>query len=282
MSTKQTSSTNQQRDPYAPAVPGLTSAASGVTSWMNNPANAQAYDGPRVAGMSDQTGAGLDALYDSTGARQTEGFLSDTLSGKYLDQGNPYMEQLMGSIRANVMPSVNSRVSAAGMSPGSSVDQALVSRELTNATAQPLFASYENERARQMQAASQLPGVSQGIAANMIGAGQTREGYEQKDIDAARQQWEEQRVAGLRPYSEALPLISQIGNAGGTQSGTTTQTTSQSPISTIAGLGMMAAGAATGMPPGLFGGGGSVTPGTAANGGWTTSVNPTQSWKWWG
>lgn len=281
MSSKQKSTTNQTRDPYAPAIPGLTSAASGITNWMNSGAGSQVYDGPRVAGMTDETSAGLDAMYDSAGARQTEGFLSDTLDGKYLDAGNPYMDQLMGAIRANVMPSVNSRVSAAGMAPGSSVDQALVSRELTNATAQPLFQTYENERQRQMQAAGQLPGVSQGIIGNMIGAGQAREGYDQQAIDAARQKFEEQKFAGLQPYAAATPLLSQIGSAGGKQAGTTTQTTSQNPLSVAAGLGMTALGAATGMP-GLFGGGGMTSPGTAANGGWSTTVSPTQSWKWWG
>ncbi|WP_072389516.1 hypothetical protein [Hyphomicrobium sp. CS1BSMeth3] len=275
MSTKQKSTSNTTKDPYAPAIPGLTSAASGITSWMNNPANAQAYSGPRVAGMSDQTSAGLDALYDSAGAKQTEGFLSDTVGGKYLEQGNPYMEQLMSSIRANVMPSVNSRVSAAGMAPGSSVDQALVSRELTNATAQPLFQTYENERQRQMQAASQLPGVSQGIMGNMLSAGQAREGYAQRDIDAARQAWEEQRMAGLRPYAEALPYISQIGAAGGTGSETKTASVTPNPLQTALGVGMMGAQMATGMPPGLFGGGG--MPGMASTGNVGNQVN-----AWWG
>lgn len=258
MSTKQKSTSTMSKDPYAPGVPGLTSAASGITDWMNSPAAAQSYDGPRVAQMSGQTGAGLDAMYDSAGARKTEGFLGDTLDGKYLEQGNPYMEQLMGSVRANVMPGVNSRVSAAGMAPGSSVDQALVSREMTNATAQPLFQTYENERQRQMQAAGQLPGVSQGIIGNMIGAGQTREQYDQRDLDAARQQFEEERTAGLRPYSEATPYLSQIGAAGGTGTETKTQTMTPNPLQTALGVGMMGAQLATGMPPGLFGGGGAA------------------------
>src|SRR5690606_37296049 len=100
-------------------------------------------------------------------------------------------------------------------------------------------------------------------------------------IDAARQKFEEEKYAGLAPYAAATPLLTQIGNAGGKQQGMTTQTTTQSPISVAAGLGMTALGAATGMP-GLFGGGATTTPGTAANGGWSTTVNPTQSWKWWG
>ena len=278
-SSKTTKKENTVRDPYAPAVPGLNSAAQGITNWMNDPASQAVYQGDRVAGMSDQTSAGLDALYASTGGHKTESFLSDTLDGKYLNQGNPYTTQLLDSIRAQVMPGVNARTSAAGMAPGSSVDQALVTRELGNATAAPLFQQYEAERQRQMQAAGQLPGVSQGIAANMIGAGQAREGYDQKALDAARQKFEEEKYAGLQPYAAATPLLAQIGNMGGTSQSNSTTTQSQSPLSTIAGLGMMGASLMTGMP---MGAGGMTSPGTAMNGGWSTQVNPTQSWKWWG
>lgn len=55
----------------------------------------------------------------------------------------------------------------------------------------------------------------------------------------ARQAFEEQRLAGLRPYAEATPLLSQIGSAGGKQADTTTQ--SQSPLQTALGVGMMGA-----------------------------------------
>jgi hypothetical protein len=247
--------TNQQRDPYAAAIPGLQSAGAGVTSWMNNPANAQAYQGQRVAEMSGRTQAGLDAMAASTGARQAEDYLSGVVGGQYLGQSNPYLDQMQDAIRASVMPSINSRVSASGMAPGSSVDQSLVGREMTRAMAQPLFQTYENERGRQMQAAGMLPGVSQGIIGNMLGAGQMGEAYEQRDLDAARQAFEENRMAGLRPYAEAMPYLTQIGNMGGTSSGTTsgTQTQSTSPSwgQTALGAGMMGASLFT--PGGIFG-----------------------------
>lgn len=247
--------TSQQRDPYAAAIPGLQSAGSGVTAWMNNPANAQAYSGPRVAQMSDRTGQGLDAMFNSTGAKTSESYLTDAVNGKYTSTDNPYLTQLQNSIRSSVMPSINARVSSSGMAPGSSVDQNLVATGLGNAMAQPLFTSYENERNRQQQAAGMLPGVSQQINQNMIGAGQMGEAYNQANIDAARQAWEENRVAGLRPYAEALPLLSTIGGAGGTSSssstGTQTQSTTPSLGQSILGAGMM--GASMFSPMGMFG-----------------------------
>jgi hypothetical protein len=260
-----TSTQNQERNPYAPAQPGLASAASGITSWMKDPKSAEAYSGPRVAQMSGRTQSGLDDMYNSTGLHQTQDFLGGTLDGKYLDAGNPYIQQVQDAVRSSVMPSVNARTSAAGISPGSSVDQNLVSRALTDGMSQPLFQSYENERARQMQAAGMMPAVSQQITQNMIGAGQGQEVYDQRNIDAGRQAFEEQRVAGLQPYAAATPLLSQIGGAGGTSSGTSTsvQQTQPSAAQTALGVGMMGTQMATGMfgaapLAGLFGGGAST------------------------
>jgi hypothetical protein len=253
-----TSSTTQQRDPYAAAVPGLQSAGAGVTNWMNSPQAATAYSGPRVAQMSDRTRAGLDEMYASTGARQTEDYLKGVVGGNYLGQSNPYIAQLQDATRASVMPSINSRVSSSGMAPGSSVDQALVGREMTRAMAQPLFQTYENERGRQMQAAGMLPGVSQGIIGNMVGSGQMSEGYDQRNIDAQRQAFEEARIAGLRPYDQGTDVLAKIGASGGTStgtsSGTQTQYTRPSPFQTVLGAGMM--GASLFSPTGIFGAGG--------------------------
>jgi hypothetical protein len=278
----QTSSQSQTRDPYSAAIPGLQSAGQGITAWMNNPANAQAYDGQRVADQSGMTSAGIDSMFASTGAKQSQDLLSRTVNGDYLGPSNPYIGQVQDAVRASIMPSINSRISAAGMAPGSSVDQGLVSKELTRGMATPLFNSYEAERGRQMSAAQMLPQISQGIIGNQIGAGQLSEGYQQKELDAARQAWEEQRMAGLRPYAEATPYLTQIGATGGTSNttGMTTQTSQPSGLQTALGAGMM--GASLFSPTGLFGGSGlfggaTTSPGTLANGGWSTTTTPA-SW----
>jgi hypothetical protein len=266
--TKTVNNTSQQRDPYAAAAPGLQSAGAGVTNWMNSPQAATSYSGPRVAQMSGQTQRGLDAMTASTGARQAESYLSDTVGGKYLATDNPYLQQLQDATRASVMPSINSRVSSSGMAPGSSVDQALVGREMTRAMAQPLFNTYQNERGLQQQAAGMLPGVSQGIIGNQINAGQLAEGYDQRNIDAQRQAFEEARIAGLRPYAQGTDVLAKIGASGGTTTETSTRYVQPSPVQQIVGGAMMAGSLFT--PTGMFGGGlpglgmfggGGLTPG---------------------
>lgn len=262
--TNQTQAATTTRDPYAPAVPGLVGGAEGITNWMQGPTAAQAYSGPRVAQMTGTTDAGIDELAAAEGARRAQDYYTRTLGGEYLTAGNPYTTALTDATLAKVMPAINSRISASGMAPGSSVDQSLVARGVADATAAPLFQNYEAERMRQMAAANALPAVAAQAAQQGIVGGQMREAYDQRNIDAARQDFEERRLAGLRPYAEAVPLLNQIGAAGGSgsssgnTSGTTTQVMSNqpSPLQVGIGAGMMGTG--------LFGGGG-MFPGALTN-----------------
>lgn len=261
--SRNTQTQTTQRDPYSAAVPGLQTAGTGISNWLSSPQASSVYGGPRVAQMSEDTRSGVEQLRNSTGLNQTQGYLSDVLGGRYLDAGNPHLTALQDSIRSSVMPSINGRVSSAGMAPGSSVDQQLVGREMTRAMAQPMFQTYENERGRQMQAAGMMPGVSQQLIGNRLMAGQIGEGYEQRNIDAGRQEFEERRTAGLRPYQEAMPLLGTLAGVGGTQTGTTTQT-QHTPLGqqilggVMTGAGLLGGGGfgpLAGMFGGMFGGG---------------------------
>jgi hypothetical protein len=262
MSDKQENTQTQTRDPYAPVKPLLQSQTSAAQAYMKNPGSSAVYDGPRVAGMSDRTKTGLDNLFASDGARTSEDYLKSVVGGDYLEAGNPYVKQVQDAVRSSVMPSVNSAFSSAGMS-GSTLHQGMLEKGLTEGMASPLFANYENERNRQMSAASSLPGVSQGIIGNQLGAGQIGEGYTQAQIDADMKKFEEQRTAALRPILETLPISTSIGNMGGTSSSTQTQTTQQSPLKTALGAGMMGASL---FGPGALFGAGSAAAGAMAGG----------------
>lgn len=239
-SSRQTQSQNSRRDPYAPAVPLLNQTAGGVSSYLSNPNSSAVYGGDRVAQMSDATRGGIDQLAGQAGANQSAGYLSRVLNGDYLNPGNPYTSQLVDSIRSSVMPSVNGTFSNAGMT-GSTLHQGALMRGLSDAVAQPLFASFEAERNRQQQASELLPQIDSGAALNRIQAGQLSEGYDQRNIDAARQQFAETQTAPLMPYANASGIIQGIANAGGTSSGTTTSTSTPSLGSQILGGAMMGA-----------------------------------------
>lgn len=237
--------------PYDPAKPAIDQSISGVQSWLSDPSSFAAYNG----GMSDWTQQGLGNLAASSGANQSRDYLSDVLGGKYINAGNPYQSDLDASIRAAVMPSINSTFSQAGMS-GSTAHQGALMQGLTSGLAAPRYQNYQSERANQQQAAGLLPDVDNLISQNRLTAGQTSEAYD-------RAKFEEQRLAGLRPYLETAPLLQGYGKMGGTQTGTTT-TTSKTPVGeTLLGAGMTGLGMMTGMPQigmmgtgvGLIGGG---------------------------
>lgn len=235
-SSKQTTRTTQTRTPYDVTVPAINQSVSGVQNWLSDPQSSAAYQG----GMSGWTQQGLENLAGSSGAYQSRDYLSDVLSGKYLAQDNPWQADLDASIRQAVMPSVNSTFSNAGMS-GSTLHQGAVTQGLTSGLAAPRYQNYMAERANMGQAAGLLPQVDNQISQNLLTAGQTSEAYD-------RAKWEEERLAGLRPYLETAGLLQGYGQMGGTTTGTSTSK-SKTPIGEqILGAGMMGVQALTGMP----------------------------------
>jgi len=241
----QTQQTNQTRDPWAPAQPLLNQTLGGMQNWLNGPMASQTYGGPMVAQMSGQTQQGLDAL-GGMGNSQSSEYLKSVLGGKYLEEGNPYTQQLQSRAMADVMPSINATFGKSGMT-GSTLHQGSLARGVGDAMAPGIFQNYENERNRQMMAAGQLQGMDRQGALDQIMGGQMREGYDQRNMDADRMQWEQQRLGGLRPYQDMFPMLSGIAGMGGTQYGTTTTKDNQPLWQSLMGGGMMGLGMMGGM-----------------------------------
>lgn len=262
-SSKQTQKSTQTRSPYKPATGMIDQSISGVQNWMNDPSSKAAFDYTPNA----MTSQGIDKLGGASGANQSSAYLSDVLSGKYLNAENPYQADLDASIRASVMPSINSTFSQAGMS-GSTAHQGALMQGLTSGLAAPRYQQYQNERGAMGNAAGLLPQVDAQAAQQQIQAGQLREGYDKAQFD-------EDRTAGLRPYLETQGLLSTYGNMGGTSSGTTTSTSSPSLGQTIAGGAMTGLGLMTGSPRmGMIGQG--MGGGYAPNGSlpWQSGYSP--------
>ena len=233
-SKKQTTKT--ESNPWAPAQPALQQQLAGVQAYLSNPQSYQAYQGPRVAQMSDATRAGLDELALASGGRTAADYLSGVIGGDFF---NPAINDLIEAVRANIAPSINSAFARAGMT-GSTTHQGILAKALAQGMAQPLFQAYEADQARRLQAAGMLPSISAGNALAAIQAGQIGESYDQRNIDAARQAWEEQRMAGLRPILETLPVTTGIGGLGGTSTSQTKQS-GGGLFDSILGTGMMGA-----------------------------------------
>jgi hypothetical protein len=234
--SKTTQNNSQTRDPYAPAKPGIDQSLTGVQDWLKNPSSFAAYDGD----PSKFTTAGINTLGNSTYGKQALDHFSDVAGGKYLNADNPWQADLDRKIKASVMPSVNSTFSNAGMT-GSTLHQGALTEGLTSGLAAPRYQHYQFERGNQDQAAGLLPDIETRVGGNQLTAGGITDANNRAKFD-------EERLAGLRPYLETAGLLQGYGNIGGTSSGTTTTGTTPSLGSQILGGGMMLGGLAGGAP----------------------------------
>jgi hypothetical protein len=151
---------------------------------------------------------------------QARGYAGDVLSGKYLDPStNPHLGALTSSIWESVAPNVSSMFSRAGRGTSAN-DSGLagaLTRGFTSALAGPLFNQYNTER-----------GLQQGAAGMSA------------PLDAASS-------LPLEQYLERMRSLATLGEKGST-------TATGSPLQTIAGLGLTAAGmfGSGGLGPYLF------------------------------
>lgn len=255
MPSKTKSTSTQTNTAYAPVKPVIDQGAGIMQSYLSNPNSTAVYDGPRVADLSTDTQSGLDLMRNSTGATGAMDFykqIMDTPAGG----NNPAIQAMQDQIRRQVMEANAAQFSNAGMTGGTQ-HQGSLARGLSDGLAQPLFASYENDMARRMSAAGGYQNADQTRIGNQMGAGEVMDSYNQSKINADMNKFEETRTAPIRAWSEVAPMATQIGSTFGTQNGTQTSKTSQSPLATIAGGAMAGLGLASGMQGlgSLFGGG---------------------------
>ena len=134
-------------------------------------------------------------------------YLQRAIGGEFLNQNNPNLTNLTNSIWEQVAPNVTSTFSRAGRGTSAS-DSGLggaLTRGFTSALAQPLFNQYNQERQLQQSAASMAPSM---------------------DATAS---------LPLEQYLERMRGLATLGQKG-------TQTTTASPLQTIAGIGLTVAG----------------------------------------
>lgn len=253
--TETSGSSTQNRDPWAPAIPGLTNMLGGITSWMNDPNSKATYGGQTLAGQSDTTRNALGLLADNKGYDASQKYLSGVLSGDHVNASNPYIEGMKQSAIDSAMPGINATFGRSGMT-GSTQHQGMLAQGLGAAVAPIAGQAYMNERNMQQQSAMALPAMGRQQAMDKLMSGGLQEQYSQAGLDDARGRWERERMSGLQPYMQAFPMMAGIAGLGGSMQGTnqSTQQTFTPPWQTALGLGMAGASIFSGMPPGMFGG----------------------------
>lgn len=182
--------------------------------------------------------------------RQYNPELTNTASGAYLNAGNPYLQNAIGSatrpltenFNENVMPSIDARFALGGRygSPGAhghAANEAAKNymnqvgdiasgmsyqnygdeRSRQEAASGQLAGLYGQERANQMQAIGMAPSLQASDVQRMglVGqAGAISEGYQQADLDAARNLYYEWRDAPWEELSRYNNIISGAGSGG--------------------------------------------------------------------
>jgi len=182
------------------------------------------------------------------------GQLVDTLSGGYLNPGNPYLSGVASNIWSQVGPRVAAMYSQAGRTPGGAGLYAdTATRAFTDALAPYAFQNYAQERENQLRATALAPtiaGLDYADLGQLMGVGAMRQQQAQADINAARERHDFNQLRDWNQLGRFSQLIQ--GNYGGT--------TTQSGGPSATGTNILG-GAALGAGIGNY----FTTPGQAAN-----------------
>lgn len=134
-----------------------TSRISSLADQMADPNNL-AYSTARKLTNGDYnlSSSGYTGLLDSlSGQTQSEKSLQDAADGKFLGGANPYMDAVIGRSQGEAASKIAQSMGAAGRS-GSGRYAATIADSLGAIGTQARYTDYDNERTRQMQAASQI------------------------------------------------------------------------------------------------------------------------------
>lgn len=227
--------------PWSEQVPYLKQGFQEAKRLYEDPSRPAYYPGQTFADTSQSTLQGLAgqearALQGSQtlGMAQNEANLS--LGGNYLSAGNPYFSQMADTIRANVLPGIDSRFIGAGRS-GSGLHGRAVGEGLGSAMGALAYQNYGDERNRMGQYAAMAPQLAQADyldPAMLQQAGQQREAIAQRPISEAIGRHQFDTNAAQAKLADYMQLIG--GNFGGT-SNTVGQQFYNQPNSTSQGIG---------------------------------------------
>lgn len=252
-----------------------------LSSYTQQAIPAMANYGASPTAYMQSAQANLGGVLNSDYLNTYRGFnpeLAKTASGAYLDAGNPYMQNAMAAaaepmkkaFNETVMPALDARFAMAGRygSPGAHAAAAnraandmmtQLNTQSTNMAYQGYDAErarqeaasgqlaniYNQERSNQMQAIGMTPGQQQADIQRLglLGqAGQTEEGYWQRELDDQARRYQETRD---EPWERLARWNSMITGAG-TPGYTTTSTGGGGGNAGMGALGGAMAGAGTG------------------------------------
>jgi hypothetical protein len=154
---KKTSTSKTSNKPWKAARPHLLGAMNTISNTVNsNQGNLDQMAG-QLRGFLP--GLGEKAFGENAGLDAANSYATDVLGGKYLAEGNPYMNQMAGMARSNVAGDINSMFSKAGRAGSDSHYQDLA-KGMGEAELGLRYQNYGNERNAQTQAAGMMPSLN--------------------------------------------------------------------------------------------------------------------------
>lgn len=235
-------------EPWRPSQGGLIESITDAQNLYRSGGLQVDYPATTVAPVSPEQGLAWTGIAERAQAGnpllgQAQGYAGDVLSGKYLNADAPGFSDVLGRTR----DMVNANASA-GSRYGSGTHQGALARELGGLE----YQNYARERGIQDQMALAAPGLAREDYYDLDRLGQVgeeRRGVMQEFVtdEAARQQWEQQKLAN------AIALYQSL--LGGQMGGSTTARVpvqGQNPLLTGLGAAVSLGGSALGNP-GFFG-----------------------------
>ena len=279
--------TTSNSEPWSAAQPALQTALGSAQSLYANDVGYKPYTGQTQAALSSQTQQGLDQtqqiaqgqggllgqagynyatdLINSGGMsadqRSALAPLQATANGDYLNQTNPYLQQMLDANAEKVRNQVNSSMSGAGRY-GSGAHTTQLSKGITDATAPLLYQNYDAERQRQLSAAQgltdiygqasnralQTAGMGASLTDQLYAPAERLAGvgavYDSRAQDAINSQIDLYNQQQSRPW-EQLSRLNAIATGAGQLGGSQTSTkpvAQQSTLQSLLGYGTLGAG----------------------------------------
>lgn len=158
------SKTVNKVEPWAEAKPYLLGAVNDAQSTYraNNAATADIASQIQglLPGLVERYNAGNPAL------KAAQSYNTDVLSGRYLNEGNPYLQSMIDSTGNDVRNGVQASLGTRGRTGGDSYFS-LISKALADNSTKLRYADYGAERDRMVGAAGQVPGLVAAESANI-------------------------------------------------------------------------------------------------------------------
>lgn len=173
------------------------------------------FDQSLYAGLTDQTRGLLDSSLSSP--------ITDVAGGGWLDQGNPYFEQMLAQTQDNTRDAVNRQFSASGRFGSTSHIDDLTS-SLADAEIRARYGNFDNEYNRMLGAQQQAIGLSGMLDSDA-----------QQQLTGENDLFRRQNDANLKHIQDYMGLFNS-----GTQSGTFQETNPWANVGST-GLGLLGA-----------------------------------------